>query len=285
MNNLIVRALTGAVFALLVLGAIFLDDRIASLMFGAFMLMGIIEFYKLFEDHKEVEIDWRLGTFFVILVYGIGISAIYQIIPAVFIYCTAPLIFILALTELWRRKKNPILNVAVLFMGAFYIGYPFYLLTVTNLTDSPTNWTDIENTDVFYRMPITAMLILLVWTNDTFAYLIGRLLGKKKLFERISPNKTWEGTIGGIIFSVLLGVVFGLYSNNGNDFIYWIVCALIIAACAIFGDLFQSMMKRSLNIKDSGSLLPGHGGILDRFDALLFAVPFFVAWTWIYNYL
>ena len=201
MNNLIVRALTGAVFALLVLGAIFLDDRIASLMFGAFMLMGIIEFYKLFEDHKEVEIDWRLGTFFVILVYGIGISAIYQIIPAVFIYCTAPLIFILALTELWRRKKNPILNVAVLFMGAFYIGYPFYLLTVTNLTDSPTNWTDIENTDVFFRMPITAMLILLVWTNDTFAYLIGRLLGKKKLFE------------------------------------------------------------------------------------LLFAVPFFVAWTWIYNYL
>jgi phosphatidate cytidylyltransferase len=285
MNNLIVRALTGAVFALLVLGAIFLDDRIASLMFGAFMLMGIIEFYKLFEEHKEVEIDWRLGTFFVILVYGIGISAIYQIIPAVFIYCTAPLIFILALTELWRRKKNPILNVAVLFMGAFYIGYPFYLLTVTNLTDSPTNWTDIENTDVFFRMPITAMLILLVWTNDTFAYLIGRLLGKKKLFERISPNKTWEGTIGGIIFSVLLGVVFGLYSNNGNDFIYWIVCALIIAACAIFGDLFQSMMKRSLNIKDSGSLLPGHGGILDRFDALLFAVPFFVAWTWIYNYL
>lgn len=285
MNNLIVRALTGAVFALLVLGAIFLDDRIASLMFGAFMLMGIIEFYKLFEDHKEVEIDWRLGTFFVILVYSIGISAIYQIIPAVFIYCTAPLIFILALTELWRRKKNPILNVAVLFMGAFYIGYPFYLLTVTNLTDSPTNWTDIENTDVFYRMPITAMLILLVWTNDIFAYLIGRLLGKKKLFERISPNKTWEGTIGGIIFSVLLGVVFGLYSNNGNDFIYWIVCALIIAACAIFGDLFQSMMKRSLNIKDSGSLLPGHGGILDRFDALLFAVPFFVAWTWIYNYL
>ncbi len=285
MNNLIVRALTGAVFALLVLGAIFLDDRIASLMFGAFMLMGIIEFYKLFEDHKEVEIDWRLGTFFVILVYGIGISAIYQIIPAVFIYCTAPLIFILALTELWRRKKNPILNVAVLFMGAFYIGYPFYLLTVTNLTDSPTNWTDIENTDVFFRMPITVMLILLVWTNDTFAYLIGRLLGKKKLFERISPNKTWEGTIGGIIFSVLLGVVFGLYSNNGNDFIYWIVCALIIAACAIFGDLFQSMMKRSLNIKDSGSLLPGHGGILDRFDALLFAVPFFVAWTWIYNYL
>lgn len=285
MNNLIVRALTGAVFALLVLGAIFLDDRIASLMFGAFMLMGIIEFYKLFEDHKEVEIDWRVGTFFVILVYGIGISAIYQIIPAVFIYCTAPLIFILALTELWRRKKNPILNVAVLFMGAFYIGYPFYLLTVTNLTDSPTNWTDIENTDVFFRMPITAMLILLVWTNDIFAYLIGRLLGKKKLFERISPNKTWEGTIGGIIFSVLLGVVFGLYSNNGNDFIYWIVCALIIAACAIFGDLFQSMMKRSLNIKDSGSLLPGHGGILDRFDALLFAVPFFVAWTWIYNYL
>lgn len=285
MNNLIVRALTGAVFALLVLGAIFLDDRIASLMFGAFMLMGIIEFYKLFEEHKEVEIDWRLGTFFVILVYGIGISAIYQIIPTVFIYCTAPLIFILALTELWRRKKNPILNVAVLFMGAFYIGYPFYLLTVTNLTDSPTNWTDIENTDVFFRMPITAMLILLVWTNDTFAYLIGRLLGKKKLFERISPNKTWEGTIGGIIFSVLLGVVFGLYTNNGNDFIYWIVCALIIAACAIFGDLFQSMMKRSLNIKDSGSLLPGHGGILDRFDALLFAVPFFVAWTWIYNYL
>jgi phosphatidate cytidylyltransferase len=126
-------------------------------------------------------------------------------------------------------------------------------------------------------------MFLLIWTNDTFAYFSGRAFGKRKLFERISPKKTWEGTIGGILFTLLLGFIIGAYINKG-EVLFWMVSALIIAPGAIFGDLLESLFKRSLNIKDSGKILPGHGGVLDRFDAALFTIPFFYCWSIIYLY-
>jgi phosphatidate cytidylyltransferase len=103
------------------------------------------------------------------------------------------------------------------------------------------------------------------------------------LFERISPNKTWEGALGGILFTLILGYIIGAYINKGEE-LFWVVSALIIAPCSIYGDLLESLFKRSLNIKDSGTILPGHGGILDRFDAALFAIPFFYSWAMLYLY-
>jgi phosphatidate cytidylyltransferase len=105
------------------------------------------------------------------------------------------------------------------------------------------------------------------------------MIGKTKLIERISPNKTWEGTIGGIVMTILAGALIGYFADA---YLYWTVAAGIIASTSTLGDLIESMMKRSLNVKDSGNLLPGHGGILDRFDATLFTVPFFLAWNFIY---
>ena len=99
----------------------------------------------------------------------------------------------------------------------------------------------------------------------------------------ISPKKTWEGTVGGVIFTLVLGYIIGAYINEGDE-LFWIISALIIAPCAIFGDLLESLFKRSLDIKDSGKILPGHGGILDRFDAALFAIPFFYCWAMVYDY-
>lgn len=290
MNNLIIRALTGAIFASVVIGSIFVHHLAATGVFSLFMILGIIEFYKLFKNHEQVEIDWRLGTTFVTVIYGVLLCSLYGFIDYQGNAILFPMLFILVLTELWRKKKNPIINASVLFFGAFYIGLPFYWLTTLNLADMGQNWflpehIPVEPEPLFSKMPVVVMLILLVWTNDTFAYLSGRLFGRTKLFERISPNKTWEGTIGGIAFTLLLGGIFGFYTNNGEQFYFWVFGAALIAPCAILGDLFQSMMKRSLNIKDSGNILPGHGGILDRFDALLFTVPFFMAWTWIYTYL
>ena len=125
-------------------------------------------------------------------------------------------------------------------------------------------------------------MFLLIWTNDTFAYLSGRFFGKTKLFERISPKKTWEGTIGGIIFTIIVGISISYWTIEYNMF-FWVFAALLIAPCSIFGDLLESLFKRSLNIKDSGNILPGHGGILDRFDAAIFAIPFFYTLVIIYS--
>jgi phosphatidate cytidylyltransferase len=125
-------------------------------------------------------------------------------------------------------------------------------------------------------------MLLIVWTNDTFAYLVGRFFGKTPLFERISPKKTWEGTIGGIFFAIVAAYLIAYFSEM--DWIYWTIAAVIIAPAAILGDLLESAFKRSLQVKDSGNILPGHGGILDRFDATLLAAPLFFIFHIIYVY-
>ena len=123
--------------------------------------------------------------------------------------------------------------------------------------------------------------VVLVGCNDTFGYIIGVLFGKHPLVPTISPKKTWEGTIGGVVLTILIGFVFA-YIDPSRGVLFWIPAAIIIVPGAIFGDLLESLFKRSLNIKDSGTILPGHGGILDRFDAALFAIPFFYCWSMIY---
>jgi phosphatidate cytidylyltransferase len=121
---------------------------------------------------------------------------------------------------------------------------------------------------------------LLIWSNDAFAYAVGSLIGKHKLFPRISPGKTWEGTLGGIFFNFvvayLLSLLFPVLGLRD-----WAVIAAIVSIFATFGDLVESMMKRSLNIKDTGNLFPGHGGMLDRFDAYFFAIPFVAAYLFL----
>lgn len=169
-----------------------------------------------------------------------------------------------------EKEANPILNIALLVFGIIYVVIPFYLAVDLNL----------RNTSY---MPRVVGMFLLIWTNDTFAYLTGRLIGKTKLFERISPNKTWEGTIGGVLFTLLFAYIIGKYINEGETF-FWMISAVIIIPGAIFGDLLESLFKRSLNLKDTGNILPGHGGILDRFDAALFTIPFFYCWNMVDYY-
>ena len=139
------------------------------------------------------------------------------------------------------------------------------------------------NKSIERDFPLLAGMFILIWMNDTFAYLSGRFFGKTKLIERISPNKTWEGTIGGVLFTIAAGVAIGLLFDK-EQVLFWVISAAIIAPAAGVGDLLESLFKRNMNVKDSGNILPGHGGILDRFDATLFASPFFIAWTLFYMY-
>lgn len=174
------------------------------------------------------------------------------------------LISVLFIIELFNSSKTPFANVASYLTGVFYVSIPFILL---QFIAGGHTLHDYSPHRVFG-------LLLLIWTNDTMAYFVGSQFGRRKLFERISPKKTWEGTIGGGISTLLMA--WGL-SFLIKDFtpLQWLALGAVAAVFGTFGDLVESMLKRSDGVKDSGDLLPGHGGLLDRFDAFIFALPFF----------
>jgi phosphatidate cytidylyltransferase len=270
LGNLATRSITGLIFGIVVIGSILWNPYIQSFVFSVFMVLGLIEFYRLFKNHKIVQVSHEIGLFIGIFIFTLLIGVSMKLLPLVSITVIFPLFFTLILNELWKKREHPIINISVLVFGVIYIVVPFYLTIDLNLRSTS-------------YLPTVAGMYFLIWTNDSFAYFSGRLFGKRKLFERISPKKTWEGTIGGVLFTLIVGYIIGAFVNRGEE-LFWIVSAIVIAPCAIYGDLLESLFKRSLNIKDSGTILPGHGGILDRFDAVLFTIPFFYCWTIVYTY-
>lgn len=268
MNNILVRTLSGAVFISLILVPLFLQNPIYTLivLFG-FMALGIIEYGKLFQHTDKVQINWKLNTLFSLLISAVVIAGICGYAPWGFslVFC---LIFVWNSTELWRKKEHPLINIGVSVFGLFYICVPLLLALSLHFSDTSS-------------FPLLAGMFILIWTNDTFAFLSGKFFGKTKLFERISPKKTWEGTIGGIVFTVGMAFAMSLLFDPEKQ-LFWIVSVFFIVPAAIYGDLLESLFKRSLGVKDSGNIMPGHGGILDRFDASFFAIPFFLLWYQLY---
>ena len=271
MSNLITRAITGFFFALIIVGSIFLGSEFQAVAFGTFLFLGLNEFANLFKetDYKQSPL---ISVFVGMSIYGIFIVSNYLNLSFEVIFSSIfVLLFLVFLVELWRKQLLPILSISVFVFGIIYLVVPFVLMN--KLVKSELNGFS----------PLLGM-ILLIWANDTFAYLFGRKIGKTALFERISPKKTWEGTFAGVIMTVITSSIIALCTSS-TDTLFWIVSGIIVAPCAIFGDLLESLFKRSMNIKDSGNILPGHGGILDRFDAVLFTVPFFYLWYLIYEHL
>lgn len=268
MNNLILRSITGAIFVGLILIPLFFEPIYGASIFGLFFLLGIIEFQNLFENSR-LKLNKHTNLFFSIFIYAIVFGIFLDLIPIVLGLLIFPTVFLWFLIELWRGEKNPIENSAIALFGLIYVGLPFILATQLH-------------SNITTGFPVLAGMFILIWSNDTFAYLSGRFFGKTKLFERISPKKTWEGTIGGVLLTIVAGFLIGSYLDSGSG-LFWMGAALFIAPCAIFGDLLESLFKRSLNIKDSGNILPGHGGILDRFDASLFAIPFFYVYWYFWQ--
>jgi phosphatidate cytidylyltransferase len=266
MSNLLVRAITGALFVALIIGSILLGDFTTVGVFSAFLILGLIEYFKLFKENKIVHLKWGMPVVVSILIYGLLLSTLfYKVDPKLVGALIIPILLLLMMTELWRKKSNPLVNLGIQLFGFFYLVIPFFLTIYIR-----------SNDNAFGGYTLVGMYVL-IWSNDTFAYLSGRFFGKTKLFERISPKKTWEGTIGGVILTLAIGVLLG-YLDKERGVYFWLPAAMIVVPGAIFGDLLESLFKRSLNIKDSGNILPGHGGILDRFDAALFTIPFFFCW-------
>lgn len=176
-----------------------------------------------------------------------------------FVMLLVPLMFI---CELYRKSPTPIANIGSTLTGVIYVALPMSLLLFIPLMLSRGEWQPWSI--IFY--------IFIIWANDVCAYLFGITLGKHRLFERISPKKSWEGFIGGLLGAMAMGYVAATFLDG--DFVVWIGMALIAAVTGVFGDLVESLFKRSVDMKDSGNIIPGHGGWLDRFDALILSAPF-----------
>jgi phosphatidate cytidylyltransferase len=271
-NDFVTRSITGTLFVTSIIVAIYVNTIFSALVFGLFLIMSIIEFNNLFKSSNTIKLAIKELLFFSIFIYCFGIYIILFQVNLFLFIAILPIVFISFLTEIWNKKEQPIINLSVKLFAYSYLVIPFILIVYL------ANETSFE-------FPLLTGMFLLIWTNDSFAYLSGRLFGKNKFFERISPNKTWEGVIGGFLFTIIFSYIISSFLNDGTNLVFWFVSALIISPSAILGDLLESLFKRSLNIKDTGKILPGHGGILDRFDATLFTTPLFFFWYITYFYL
>jgi len=167
--------------------------------------------------------------------------------------------------ELFRKEENNISNIATGILGLSYIAIPLCLANYVVFTNG-----------IYNSFPLI-LLFILIWTNDTGAYLVGMSIGKHKLFPRISPKKSWEGLFGGIILTIIVSLIFVVIRQDISVF-NGIFIGILVSVSSVFGDFTESMFKRSFNIKDSGRIIPGHGGLLDRFDSMLFAIPIYLCY-------
>lgn len=175
-----------------------------------------------------------------------------------------PLLISIFIIELYRNRQKPIHNIASTLLGIFYIAFPFALLNYFALS--------YASYSIGYKTSILIGFFVLTWANDSGAYAFGVSLGRNKLFPKVSPKKSWEGLIGGIFTTMLAAWILSLFYFEVSRF-HWLTIGLIVAIMSVFGDLVASMFKRSVGVKDSGKFLPGHGGMLDRFDCMLLSVP------------
>lgn len=272
MKGLTRRAATAVIFVLVMLVGLFIGKMSFILLFAIITTLCLWEYLNLVLVHNTRR-DWI--RIFIGLAFGMSPFVLASIMHIAldnndkFVILTSvlffPLIFLAFIYELFSASEKPFQNVAFMVLGMVYIGAPFSLL----------NFIAFNGND-FNVWPIFGLL-LLTWMNDTGAYLIGSKLGKTPLLPRISPKKTWEGTLGGV--AVTFGVGYLFCALTGELRLQdWMILSAIVAVFGSIGDLIESMLKRSLGIKDSGSLLPGHGGMLDRFDAFIFLLPFAAAY-------
>ncbi|MBR6621928.1 MAG: phosphatidate cytidylyltransferase [Bacteroides sp.] len=266
MKNFIQRAITGVIFVAVLIGCIIGGPLPFGILFCLISALATVEFCQLMNQQQGVHINRNICTlgsitlFLCFFFYGMNPAETNIFIPylAILIY--------LFISELYLKKENPINNWAYAMFSQLYVALPFALLNVLAFQTTPTETVS----QYLFIFPLS--IFIFNWMNDTGAYCTGVLFGKHPLFKRISPKKSWEGSIGGAVFCMAaafaLAHFFPIYSTGE-----WIGLSLTVVVFGTWGDLTESLMKRQLGIKDSGNILPGHGGILDRFDSAMLAIP------------
>lgn len=273
-NNFIQRAVTGIVFVILLVGCILYDPLSFGFLFALISALSVHEFSTLMNRSGEVKIHS--------IVTSVGAAYLFLGTMA---YCThaadariflpyLSLFVYLMVTELYLKKPNPVGNWAYTVLGQVYVALPFALLNVLSFRDLPME------SSVSYSSILPLSIFVFIWLSDTGAYCVGSLIGKHRLFERISPKKSWEGSIGGGLFSIASSLVFAHFFPLMPVW-QWAGLAAVVVVFGTWGDLTESLLKRQLGIKDSGHILPGHGGMLDRFDSALMAIPAAVIYLYI----
>lgn len=264
MNNFLTRTITALFFAITCVACIYFNGYI-HLLFFIFSIIGFNEYLRINGPKKRKALS-RLYLLFAIIMSASFALVQMGLIPEKFIWANVFLMASLFIIELYQRDHLPFDQIGKLLLGYLYVIIPFALFTGLGYIVSGE-----------YNFEIPLGFLILVWANDSGAYVFGITLGRNRLFERISPKKSWEGFFGGLIIAAIAAYFISQYFHSINT-TNWIALSIIIVVFGTFGDLVESMLKRSKEIKDSGTILPGHGGVLDRFDGLLIAAPLVYAY-------
>jgi phosphatidate cytidylyltransferase len=257
MNESLKRSLSGVVYIVLLIFSTLFSNYTFLLLFGFFLLVATIEFCDLVNLGKMQAVVLSATLYILFSFFQITSSTkILLIIASLFV--SLKLIYLL-----FNKSKIKLDSIS---KYVYLIGY--VALPIIILTKIPTDIFGLK-----FKPQIIISIFILIWINDTFAYIVGKSLGKTKLFESISPKKTIEGFVGGVLFAVLSSVIIAKFYVVMPIY-FWVTIALIVGIFGTIGDLIESKFKRNANVKDSGTIMPGHGGILDRLDSAIFVAPF-----------
>ncbi|MBP5260197.1 MAG: phosphatidate cytidylyltransferase [Paludibacteraceae bacterium] len=258
-SNLITRTCTGAVFVAVILAGIYFQSpwHSLSLVAGLAAFVGLLEFYRMGNLHQDIQLP--ACAMAVLGMFPYLACVLHACLQQDWIWVVYPVVAIgIYIAVLYDKGPHPIHNLGFILMGQLLVALPLGMLNFL-----------AERHDIIW----TYALFVLIWVNDTGAYLVGTLLGKHRLFERVSPKKSWEGSLGGLVFTWIGALLFWYLTGEQQNCWQWFVLASLIVVFGTYGDLLESLLKRSVGVKDSGNILPGHGGVLDRFDSILVATP------------
>ena len=275
MNNFGKRVVTGLSLVAGMVICVYWSSNSLFLLFLLLNFLGLWEFQTLLEpvlgrNKKQAFEEKMLLLLFGGILYTLTVQTFLGNLPSNSIILILPIIFLLFIKELFSKAERPFVNIAFDITSLLYITIPCILVNL------------IGNFEGTFSPNIIVGIFLLVWLNDSGAYFSGKWLGKTPLFKRISPKKTWEGYLGGTIVGFVAAFLLSRLFDDLTPNI-WYGLAAITSVFGSLGDLVESLLKRSLGVKDSGDILPGHGGILDRFDALLFSMPFVFAFVYLWG--
>ena len=270
MKNLLQRTGTGILYISCIIAALFTTP---ALFFGIFLLLmtvTLFEFYTITKKIEGITPQVGLGIATGIVLFTLCAVDAFTLIEIKILPSISVLILSLFAYELFQNRPHPFHNIAFTLLGIVYVAIPFssiaYLVTSQDSTTMSGN--------------LVMALFIFIWSHDSFSYIWGVSIGKHPLFPKISPKKTIEGFIGGFVSTLIIAIAIAHFFPANLSTLQWIGAAVVIVCCATLGDLVESQLKRYIGIKDSGTVLPGHGGFLDRFDSVIFSIPAFFAYLY-----